>query len=84
MKTIPLFLLAAVLQMQDTVISTLKTGHVWREIVQEPVVRYEKPYLDTTLVTYFSVDTCDSCRCRDSSTWFMFCPYWSQYCAWPG
>ena len=81
MKTISLFLLAAALQMQDTVISILRMGHAWREIVQEPVVRYDKAYLDTTLVIYFSLDTCDSCRCQDSSTWFMYCPYWSQHCA---
>jgi len=29
-------------------------------------------------------DTCDSCRCQDSTQWFKYCPYWSQYCASPG
>merc|ERR1712179_260915 len=29
-------------------------------------------------------DTCDSCRCQDSSQWFKYCPYWAQYCASPG
>jgi len=26
-------------------------------------------------------DSCDSCRCQDSSEWHKYCPFWSQYCS---
>jgi len=25
-------------------------------------------------------ESCDGCRCQDSSQWHQYCPYWSQYC----
>merc|ERR1719370_2579085 len=25
-------------------------------------------------------ESCDGCRCQDSSQWHKYCPYWSQYC----
>merc|ERR1719489_272955 len=29
-------------------------------------------------------ESCDGCRCQDSSQWYKYCPYWAQYCGNPG
>eukprot|EP00091_Calanus_sinicus_P003600 TRINITY_DN13773_c0_g1_i1.p1 TRINITY_DN13773_c0_g1~~TRINITY_DN13773_c0_g1_i1.p1 ORF type:complete len:139 (-),score=5.02 TRINITY_DN13773_c0_g1_i1:48-464(-) len=25
-------------------------------------------------------ESCDACRCQDSSQWHSYCPFWAQYC----